>query len=249
MSQKCAFVTGAGSGIGRATALRLATQGYRVYAVGRSVASVEETAAMTEWDRIVPIGLDVLETSDFANVVGDITDLHALVLNAGICRQAQLDDGDATEVWHQVIQTNLTGAWNTVSALQSRLVSGAKIVTVSSGLGKLGRAGYTAYAATKHGLIGMVKCLALELAPRAITVNAVCPGWVDTAMAHADLERSATTHHQSVHAERAAAENKIPLGRFVQPEEVARLISWLLSDDAGAITGQSYNISCGEFTA
>ena len=101
---------------------------------------------------------------------------------------------------------------------------------------------------SKHAVLGMVKCLAPELADRGIRVNGVCPGWVDTEMAAADLVTTANETGKSVEAAKADAISSIPLKRFVTADEVANLTYWLLSDEAKAVTGQSYNISCGELT-
>ncbi len=131
---------------------------------------------------------------------------------------------------------NLDGAFHCLRA--ARLREGAAVILLSSALGKVGRAGYGAYAASKHGMLGLMRSAALELAPR-VRVNAVCPGWVDTAMARADLERSGS--------KREDVERGIPLGRFVAPDEVASLVAFLA--DARAITGRAYDITGGELAA
>lgn len=246
MKTPIAFVTGAGSGIGAATALQLAKH-CTVYAGGRTLKHLEQTAAQHHHKTILPVCIDVTDVESFRRATVHIPKIDILVVNAGICERTPLNAPGSDATWLRVIDTNLTGAWNTLRALRDKLRPGARVVAVSSGLGKLGRSGYAAYAASKHGLLGIVKCLALELAPQQITVNAVCPGWVDTQMAQTDLSVSATQNGSSITAEFKTAADNIPLGRFVAPEEVANLISWLCSEKAGAVTGQSYNISCGEF--
>ncbi|MEZ4465674.1 MAG: SDR family oxidoreductase [bacterium] len=111
-----------------------------------------------------------------------------------------------------------------------------------------GRAGYGAYCAAKHGVLGLVRSAALELAPRGITVNAICPGWVDTPMAQADLGRASERSGLPVGALRAEARAGIPLGRFVEPAEVAALVAFLSGPQAAMITGEAWNLSGGEFT-
>jgi 3-hydroxybutyrate dehydrogenase len=250
MNAKRAVITGAGGGIGRGTASRLLGLGYEVVAVDRRAEVLEQVAADLGGDgRIRPLAVDVTDGPALAEALGGIGEVSALVANAGICQQARLDDPNADQVWRDVLKVNLDGVWNTFRAAVPALVDGGRAVAVSSGLGKLGRPGYGAYTASKHGVLGLVKCLAKELAPRRITVNGVCPGWVDTEMAQADLVRTANQTGCSVEQAHADAVAGIPLGRFVAPDEVAALICWLLSDDAAAITGQAYNISCGEFFA
>ena len=147
------------------------------------------------------------------------------------------------------LSVNLQGAYAVLGAAAPRMPDGGRIVAVSSGLGKLGRAGYSAYCASKHALLGVVKCTARELAPRGITVNAVCPGWVDTPMARADVARAALASGRSADEVRAEVAAGIPIGRMVEPAEVAALIAWLCSPEAAAVTGEAYNISGGEFFA
>ena len=248
MSTKTAVVTGAGSGIGRATALHLAQKGYEVIAIGRTRSSLLQTASCTQRNEsIIPLCADITQEESLQNIFNQIDTLDILVVNAGVCERAATDADNASSVWRRVIDTNLTGSWNTVQAATEHLRKGARVIFVSSGLGKLGRAEYTAYAASKHGMLGMMRCLALEWAPRQIAVNAVCPGWVDTEMALSDLQQSAQKQGTSIDAEGVLATENIPMGRFVAPAEVAALIGWLCSSDAAAITGQACNISGGEF--
>lgn len=181
-----------------------------------------------------------------ASVLADVSRIDTLVVNAGRCETAAIDHADAPAVWRRVMAVNLDGAFHTLRAASERLVDGGRVVLVSSGLGRRGRPEYAAYTAAKHGVLGLCKALALEWAPRRITVNAVCPGWVDTDMARGDVARTAAQNGEPTAAFRARAEAGIPLGRFVSADEVAALIGWLASADAGMITGQAYGISGGE---
>ncbi|MCA9538679.1 MAG: SDR family oxidoreductase [Myxococcales bacterium] len=238
-----ALITGAGSGIGEALVARMAAAGDEVIAVGRRAEPLL-ALAKAHGDRVSAFPLDVADEAAVTAKLSDGPAVDALILNAGICRTANVDDPESAAIWREVMAINLDGPFHVIRAVLPRMASGGRIVAVSSGLGKLGRDGKAAYAASKHGLLGLVKCLAHELAPRGITVNAVCPGWVDTPMAERDLVETGDPV-----AARAAAEAAIPIGRFVQPGEVAALIAWLCSKEAAAVTGQAYNISGGEFFA
>jgi 3-hydroxybutyrate dehydrogenase len=244
-------VTGAGSGIGRALALRLARRDLEVLAVGRRVEPldriVREIASRGGRARAVPC--DLADPVAVRRVLGAAGSVAAVAACHGLCRQARLDDPDADEAWDEVVGANLHGTWHLLRAVGPGLAPGGSVVAVASGLGRNGRAGYAAYAVSKHGLLGLVRCLARELAERDVTVNAVCPGWVDTGMAAGDLARTAAIEGVSPEAIRARALAGIPLGRFVAPDEVAALCAWLLSPDARAITGQAYDIAAGEFTS
>jgi NAD(P)-dependent dehydrogenase (short-subunit alcohol dehydrogenase family) len=248
MTPPTALITGAGSGIGQACAQTLLAKGYRVIALGRRSAPLEKLADAGSSGSLVPIVADVRHQGSLTSTMAGIDKIDILIANAGICQRTPLAPPQSDAVWQEVIDINLNGVWHTFRAALPKLSDNAAAVVVSSGLGKLGRPGYGAYTASKHAVLGLVKCFSKELAPRGIRVNAVCPGWVDTEMAEADLRTTAEETGVTVAEARAAAESGIPLGRFVTAEEVAHLICWLVSAEASAVTGQSYNISCGEFT-
>ena len=121
-----------------------------------------------------------------------------------------------------------------------------RIINMSSVLGRFGVPGYTAYCASKHAILGFTRALALELTPQQVTVNAICPGWVETDMAEQGMRAGAAANGQTFEQFRAAALGRVPIKRIIQPEEVAALVSFLASPAASAITGQTYNICGGQ---
>jgi NAD(P)-dependent dehydrogenase (short-subunit alcohol dehydrogenase family) len=248
MTPVFSLVTGASSGIGEAVARRLARRGDRVALGGTDELAIARLGAELG-DRGVPFVIDLADRVRVAAMVRAAPPIHTLALCAGICRTARLDEDPVDTVWNEVLAINLHSVYTVIKAAAPRMEHGGRIVVISSGLGKLGRPGYAAYCASKHAVLGVVKCVAKELAPRQITVNAICPGWVDTPMARADLARRADEELRVEAAVRADVEAAIPIGRMVAADEVAALVEWLASPAAAAVTGEAYNMSGGEFFA
>ena len=250
MKRRLSLITGATSGIGLATAHRLRRCGDAVVLVGTDGdALASAVAALGGGEFAQAIVLDVADHAAVVAAISALPPLDTVVLSAGVCRQAAVDDPEGDATWFSVVGVNLHGVYSVIRAAVPRMGAGGRIVAISSGLGKLGRPGYSAYAAAKHGVLGLVKCVAKELAPRGITVNAVCPGWVDTKMAHADVEKTARANGVTVDVTQAQIAAAIPIGRMVEADEVAALVEFLASPSAAAITGEAYNISGGEFFA
>lgn len=245
-----AVVTGAGRGIGAAIARLLAQRGARVSLVGRSQASLDTVAAQIGGDAVA-ISADVTDRSTvraaFDRIRAQAGPLTILVNNAGQVRSASFASADEA-LWGEMLQVNLTGVYHCVRAslddmLQARR---GRIVNIASTAGLIGYPYVVAYCAAKHGVIGLTRALALELAPKNITVNAVCPGYTETDIAREAVANIARKTGRDELAAKAALVARNPQGRLIQPEEVAETVAWLCSTAAASMTGQSIAIAGGE---
>jgi NAD(P)-dependent dehydrogenase (short-subunit alcohol dehydrogenase family) len=249
--QRTVLITGGGKGIGRAIALALTAPGTRVAIAGRDRDALDRTAGEIRARGGEPVALTLDVRSEaavdqaFAALGAHAPALDVLVNNAGVGGGEPIEGSDA-ERWRRTIDTNLTGMYLVTRRAAPMLARGGRVVNLSSVLGRFGVPGYTAYCASKHGVIGFTRALALEWAPREITVNAICPGWVDTAMAAQGMRQGAAAAGTTFEEFRGAALARVPIGRIIQPEEVAALVRFLASPDASAITGQTYNICGGQ---
>ena len=186
------------------------------------------------------------EVADLFSRVGrDREKIDILVNNAGLGGANPIGDS-SDEHWRAVISTNLHGPFYCSRAALPWIPEDGRIVNISSILGRFGVPGYTAYCTSKHGLIGFTRALALELAPRRITVNAICPGWVETDMALLGMESGAEAAGITYEVFRHGALEQVPLKEMIQPEEVGELVCFLSSNRARNITGQSYNLCGGQ---
>jgi len=239
---RIALVTGAGRGIGRATALRLARDGATVVVnYNASAAPAQEVVGLiaAAGGTALAIQADVSDAAQIDAMVGRVTKelggLHILVSNAGITRDNLLMRMSQAE-WDDVLNTNLRATYFLVKAVSRQMIRQryGRIVAVSSVVGLTGNVGQANYAAAKAGLIGFIKSVAAEFAARSITANAVAPGFIETDIT-AGLPAEVKT----------AILSRIPLERYGQPDEVANAIAFLASDDAAYITGQVLNIDGG----
>jgi NAD(P)-dependent dehydrogenase (short-subunit alcohol dehydrogenase family) len=221
---KQAVVTGGTRGIGRAVAGRLASDGWNVLVIARSPGDGTHPFA----------ACDVADAQAVTRAFAALERIDALVNCAGIAGANRLDD-DA--LWHAIIGSNLHGTYHCCRAALARMGDGGRIVNMASVLGLRGVEDQTAYCTAKHGVIGFTRALALAVARRGITVNALCPGWVDTDMARQRFAELGVT------AAQAAA--GIPTGQVATPEEIADAVAWLLRPESRGITGHALPIDGG----
>lgn len=243
------LVTGGGRGIGRAIALSFAGPGATVAVAARTASQLAETARAIEQRgaRALTLEMDVTDAAAVRRAFAPLQEstLDVVVNNAGIGGGLPIDTTDA-ESWRRVLDTNVWGTFLVSRQAVPLMRDGGRLINMSSVLGRFGVPGYTAYCASKHAVIGFTRALALELADRGITVNAICPGWVDTEMAAQGMQMGADAMGVTVDEFRGRALGAVPIKRMIQPEEVARLVRFLASPDAAAITGQTYNICGGQ---
>jgi NAD(P)-dependent dehydrogenase (short-subunit alcohol dehydrogenase family) len=248
---RVSLVTGGGRGIGRATALALGGPETLVAIAGRTISQLASTARELEQrgGRALPLGMDVTDEASVSAAMqrlrGEADHLDVLVNNAGVGGGEPVAGSDVAR-WRRVIDTNITGMYLVTREAVPVMTKGGRIVNIASVLGRFGVPGYTAYCASKHGVIGFTRALALELTSQEVTVNAICPGWVDTQMAAEGMRMGAAATGQTFEEFRAGALGRVPIGRIIQPEEVAELVKFLSAPGAAAITGQTYNICGGQ---
>lgn len=248
---RISLVTGGGRGIGRAIAHALAGPDTCVAIAGRTRAELEATAKDLEQlgGKAVVIEMDVTSEESVAAGMGELArsvdHLDVLVNNAGIGGGEPVAGSDIAR-WRSVVDTNVTGTYLVTREAIGTMRDGGRVVNISSVLGRFGVPGYTAYCASKHAVIGFTRALALELAPRQITVNALCPGWVNTEMAAEGMRQGAAATGQTFEQFREGALGVVPIQRIIEPAEVAGLVRFVASPAAAAITGQTYNICGGQ---
>jgi NAD(P)-dependent dehydrogenase (short-subunit alcohol dehydrogenase family) len=244
------LITGGGRGMGRAIALAFAEPERHVVIAGRNKAALDATAAEItgRGARATAVAMDVADEASVSAAIaalGDGFDLDVLVNNAGVGGGEPVHESDVAR-WRRTIDVNLVGMYLVTRACLPFMHGNGRIINLSSVLGRFGVPGYTAYCAAKHGVIGFTRALALELAPRKITVNALAPGWTDTEMAAEGMTQGAAATGLSFEAFRDTALGAVPIKRMIQPDEVARLARFLAAPESGAITGQTYNICGGQ---
>jgi len=244
-----ALVTGGGTGIGAAIARGLAGAGATVTICGRRQQPLQAVAAGE--GRIRTANANVTDEAAMirlhgqAQAAGEPFDI--VVANAGVAESAPAHK-TSLELWNRTLAVNLTGAFLSVKpslgAMRER--GFGRIVFIASTAGLKGYAYVAPYVAAKHGVVGLMRALALETASTGITVNAVCPGFTETTMLEESIDRIARATKSSQADARAALEARNPQGRFIQPQEVANVILWLCGSESASITGQAISVSGGE---
>lgn len=245
-----ALVTGGGQGIGAAIAQALVARGLNVTVLGRRLAVVQALAD-TDPEHLHAVRADVADPDQVAQAVAQAEarfgPVDVLVNNAGQAQTAPFLKMDMA-LWNQMLSVNLTGTLVCTQAVLPGMVARGwgRVVNVASTAGQVGYAYVSAYCAAKHGVVGLTKSLALEMAKKGVTVNAVCPGYTETDIVRESIERVVAKTGRSAEEARAEFVKSNPQGKLVQPEQVADAVAWLCGEGASAVTGQQISVAGGE---
>jgi NAD(P)-dependent dehydrogenase (short-subunit alcohol dehydrogenase family) len=248
LAGKTALITGGGRGIGRAIALHLSTLGAHVIVAGRTLSELEETARDVG-------GLALpMDAADRASVQTALVDLAAraaridiLVNNAGVAESAPFDR-TTDAMWDVMMAVNVGSAFALCRALIPPMIAAGwgRVINLASNAGLTGYAYSSAYCASKHAMVGMTRALAMEIARSGVTINSVCPGWVNTRMADEAVQRIADKTGRGVDEARRGLEAMSPQRRMIEPAEVAHVVAMLCSDEARSVHGQSIPVDGGQ---
>ncbi len=249
LNGKSALITGGGRGIGRAIALEFARNGARVAVAARTAEQVEQVAAEISGDAVALV-CDVSDPESVARMFSrmreDFGNPDILVNNAGIAESATLVN-TTDELWHRHLAINLSGTFYCMrAALPAMLKRGwGRVINVASIAGKSGAPYIAAYSASKHGVLGLTRSAALELATTGVTVNAICPGYVDTDMVTRGIDQITAKTGRTADEALDSLKKMSPQNRLVTPEEVAAIALLLASDAGRGINGQGINVDGG----
>ena len=250
LDQRHALVTGGGTGIGSAIARALAEAGAAVSISGRRKAPLEEVAA--KLPRATAVVADVTRAADCAAMVAAARKAHGpidiVIANAGMATSAPAAKIDLT-LWQKTIDVNLTGAFLTVQSALADLTrthtGNRRIIFIASTAGLKGYPYVAAYCAAKHGVLGLMKALSLELAMTGVTVNAVCPGYTDTPLLDDAAAKIVAKTGRTADQSRAILAKDNAHGRLITPDEVAHTVLWLCSPAAASVNGQAIAVMGG----
>jgi NAD(P)-dependent dehydrogenase (short-subunit alcohol dehydrogenase family) len=247
-----ALVTGGGSGIGLAIARRLEAMGVTLTLLGRDRQRLDRAlGGFARRQDHAAVACDVGDGDAVQNVFRALAERgrspHILVNNAGSARSAALRD-TSSALWDDVLRVNLTGVFHCTRAALPALAAlpFARIVNIASTAGLIGYPHVAAYCAAKHGVVGLTRALALELARTHVTVNAVCPGYTDTSVVDDAIASIVAATGRSPEDARDALVRRNPQRRLVAPEEVAATVAWLCLPESQSINGQAISLSGGE---
>lgn len=249
---KIALVTGGSAGIGKAIAAGLGKDGVLVVITSRDEERLRRAAEELQQNSVEVFHLpcDLQELHQLDHLARQIEErfsrLDILVNNAGISDSTPLLDADSDGAFDRTLRVNLHAPFYLIRRVVPLMPEGGRIINISSVLGRFAVPGKSGYCASKHGLIGLTRVAALELAPRKITVNAICPGWVETEMAKREMEGQAKVLGISYQEFRRKALQRVPLQEIIEPQEVAEMVRFLVSPAAVHITGQAYNLCGGQ---
>ena len=253
------MVTGAGTGIGKATAVRLAEEGHAVLLVGRREGPLKRTEAELVGEGHVVLPVDVSDRRALhvalAGALGEPggggLDLVGVFANAGIGGSNAYDIDASKDRWDEILRINVTGVYVTLQACHPYLKAASREIThavvTSSVLARFGVPGQSAYVTSKTAVLGLVRSLAVEWGGDGILVNAICPGWVETDMARESIQRMADAQGMSYadcHAQQCAV---LPTGKMSSPEEMAEAVVWLMSPRQTGMTGQGVDVNNGSW--
>ena len=246
-----ALVTGAGRGIGRAIAVRLSDAGLRVALTARSTDELEVTATQCPGPTLT-VSADITDAAEVDRIFAEVEEhwgtVGVLVANAGSGTSARVDR-TSDEQWLHMLDVNLTAPFRCIrrAVPAMRAAGSGRIVVIASTAARVGEPYIAAYTASKHGVLGLVRSAAAELAPTGVTVNAICPGYVDTPMTDVTIASIVHRTGRSEDEARATLAAKQPIGRLISPDEVAAAV--LSCVDNGALNGQAIVVDGGAVQA